>query len=53
MNMEKSIAKLKKSSTICNLDWFMGVDGLIRIGGRLKHSKQCCKHIKVNVVYMS
>ena len=46
MNMEKSSVKLKKCSTIYNLDPFMGADGLIRVGGRLKHShlNNSCKH---------
>ena len=38
MNMGESNVKLKKDSTIYNLDPFMGADGLIRVGGRLKHS---------------
>ena len=37
MNMGVSKVKLKKGSTIYNLDPFMGADGLIRVGGRLKH----------------
>ena len=46
MNIEKSSVKLKKSSTIYNLDPFMDADGLIRVGGRLKHSNlnNSCKH---------
>ena len=38
--------KLKKSSTIYNLDPFVDADGLIRVGGRLKHShlNNSCKH---------
>ena len=46
MNIEKSSVKLNKSSTIYNLDPFMDADGLIRVGGRLKHShlKNSCKH---------
>ena len=46
MNMEKIRLSLKKSSTIFNLDPFMGVDALIRVGGRLKHShfNNSCKH---------
>ena len=39
MIMGKSSVKLKESSTIYNLDQFMGADGLIRTGGRLKHSR--------------
>ena len=39
--------KLKKSSTIYNLDPFVDADGLIRVGGRLKHShlNNSCKHL--------
>ena len=46
MNMEKGSVKLKKSSTIYSLDPFMCADGLIRVGGRLKHShlNSSCKH---------
>ena len=46
MNMEKSSVKLKKRSTVYSLDPFMGADGLIRVGGRLKHShfNNSCKH---------
>ena len=46
MNIEKSKVKLKKSSTIYNLDPFMDADGLVRAGGRLKHShlNNSCKH---------
>ena len=46
MNMEKSSVKLKKSSTIYNLYPFMGADGLISVGGKLKHSHlhNSCKH---------
>ena len=46
MNMGESNVKLKKDSTIYNLDTFMGADGLIRVGGRLKHShlNNSCKH---------
>ena len=46
MNMGESNVKLRKDSTIYNLDPFMGADGLIRVGGRLKHShlKNSCKH---------
>ena len=45
-NMEKSSVKLNKSSTIYNLHPFMDADGLIRVGGRLKHSHldSSCKH---------
>ena len=38
INIKERSVKLKKSSTIYNLDPFMGVDGLIKVGGRLKHS---------------
>ena len=46
MNMGESNVKLKKGSKIYNLDPFMGADGLIRVGGRLKHSHlyNSCKH---------
>ena len=46
MNMEKDSVKLNKSSTIYNLDPFMDADGLIRVGGKLKHShlNSSCKH---------
>ena len=46
MNMEKSSVKLNKSSTIYNLDPFMDADGMVRVGGRLKHShvNNSCKH---------
>ena len=46
MKFQESSVKLKKSSTIYNLDPFIGADGLIRVGGRLKHShvNNCCKH---------
>ena len=46
MNMEKGSVKLKKSSTMYKLDPFMCADGLIRVGGRLKHShlNNSCKH---------
>ena len=45
-NMEKSSVKLNKSSNIYNLHPFMDADGLIRVGGRLKHSHldSSCKH---------
>ena len=36
--MGESNVKLKKGSTIYNLDPFMGADGLIKVGGSLKHS---------------
>ena len=43
---QESSVKLKKSSTIYNVDPFIGADGLIRVGGRLKHShvNNSCKH---------
>ena len=46
MNMEESSVKLKKNSTIYNLDPFIGANDLIRVGGRLKHShlNNSCKH---------
>ena len=46
MNMEKSSIKLNKNLTIYSLDPFMDADGLIRVGGRLKHShlNNSCKH---------
>ena len=46
MNMGESNVKLKEGSTIYNVDPFMGADGLIRVGGRLKHSyrNNSCKH---------
>ena len=45
-NIDEISVKLKKSSTIYNLDPFMGADSLIRVGGRLKHShlNNSCKH---------
>ena len=45
-NIEEISVKLKKSSTIYNLDPFMGADSLIRVGGKLKHShlNSSCKH---------
>ena len=46
INMGESNVKLKEGSTIYNLDPFMRADGLIRAGGRLKHShlNNSCKH---------
>ena len=46
MNMEKSSIKLNKNLTIYSLDPFVDADGLIRVGGRLKHChlNNSCKH---------
>ena len=46
VNIEESNVKLKKGSTIYNLDLFIGADGLTRVGERLKYShlNNSCKH---------